>query len=88
MIEDLEAELTGSLKKLAYTLNRPAFQCTKCLKANKPVSIQVGVRITKKITNLVLHESSSFLLCCQKLRRFLEEINEYILKNPHPKGDF
>ena len=60
MIEDLKAELTGSLKKLADPSNQTAVQLSTCLKSNGPVSFQVGVRIMSKLTNLVLHDSSKF----------------------------
>ena len=36
--------------------NRSAVQRTMCLKANGPVSLQVGVQITRKLTNLLLHD--------------------------------
>ena len=36
--------------------NQPAVQLTTCLKANGPVSLQVGFRITNKLTNVLLHD--------------------------------
>ena len=57
MIEDLKYELTGSLKKLADPSNQTAVQRTTCIKANGPMSLQVGVLITSKLTNLVLDDS-------------------------------
>ena len=48
MIEYLEAELTGSLTKFADPSNQPAVKRTTCLKADRPVSLHVGVQITSK----------------------------------------
>ena len=59
-IEHLEAELTGSLTKMDDPSNQPEVQRITCIKANGPVSLQVGFRTTSKLTNVVLHVSSSF----------------------------
>ena len=88
MIEDFEAELTGSLTKIGPSLESTCGSAQSVSQGNGPVTIQVGVRITSKLTNVVLHKSSSFYKCYQKLRRFLKEVNDYIIKTTQTKAGF
>ena len=60
MIEDFEAELTGSLTKIGWSLELTCGSVHHVSKGNGPVPLQVVVRITKKLTNIVLHNNSSF----------------------------
>ena len=60
MIEDFEAEMTGSLSKIGLSLELTCSSAYHVSQGNGPVPIQVGVQITIKLTNVVLHNSSFF----------------------------
>ena len=60
MIEYFEAELTGSLTKIGWSLELTCGSAHHLSQGNGPVPLQVGVRITSRLTNVVLNNSSSF----------------------------
>ena len=62
MIEDFEAELTGSLTKIGGSLKLTCGSEHHVSQGNIPVPLQIGVRITIKLTNIVLHNSPIFYL--------------------------
>ena len=53
------AELTGSSTKVGWYLELTCCSVQHVSQGNGPVPLQVGVRITRKSTNIVLHKSLS-----------------------------